>query len=149
MEKSLWASPLKPKKIKEEKPPPTREEIQKKIQKLFSKPKCVISVPSAKKILNATRGDPLMAEWVERWIDDWVRGNSYPPQLRSNDFYSLLATYFDAQKVLAVLEQIRVDYHRAFPTTDTRPEDDDLAWLPPLLKADAMVASSLPPQYLD
>jgi len=91
----------------------------------------------------------MMAGWVERWIDDWVRGNSYPPQLRSNDFYSLLEKFFDGPKVLEVLEKIRVEYHRAFPTIDTRPADDDLAWLPPLLKADALAVSFLPPQFLD
>lgn len=144
-----WMSPIRPKKQKEVKAPPTREELQKKIQKLFAKPKCVISVATSKKVLNATRGDPLMAQWVERWIDDWVRGNSYPPQLRSNDFYSLLEKYFDPSKVLEVLEQIRIAYHRAFPTTDTRPEDDDLEWLPSLLRGDAVVVSSLLPRYLD
>ena len=90
-----------------------------------------------------------MAQWVERWIDAWVRGNSYPPQLRSGDFYSLLPTYFDSTKVLEVLNEIRVAYHRAFPLFETRQADDDLAWLPPLLRADAMAVSSLPLGYLD
>ena len=90
-----------------------------------------------------------MAQWVERWIDAWVRGNSYPPQRRSGDFYSLLPTYFDPTKVLEVLNEIRIAYHHAFPLFETRQEDDDLAWLPPLLRADAVVASSLPLGYLD
>jgi len=91
----------------------------------------------------------MMTGWVERWIDDWVRGNSYPPQLRSNDFYSLLEKFFDPSMVLKVLERIRIEYHRAFPLVETRLADDDLAWLPPLMRADAVAVSFLPPQYLD
>jgi hypothetical protein len=147
-----WESPLKKKTTKAAKPPPpppTREEIQQKIQKAFKKPKCVISAAQAKKILNSTRSDPMIAQWVERWIDDLVRGYSYPPQLRSGDFYSLLPTYFDQNKVLSILEQIRIDFHNAHPTIDTRPKDDDLAWLPPLLRADAIAMSIMPPGYLD
>ena len=104
---------------------------------------------AAKKILNATRSDPMMAQWVERWIDDFVRGNSYPPQLRSADFYSLLSTYFSPEQVLGILEKIRTDYHRAFPLVETRQADDDLAWLPPLMRADAVAVSLLPKGYLD
>jgi len=109
----------------------------------------VISVTAAKKILNATRSDPMMAQWVERWIDDWVRGNSYPPQLRSGDFYSLLPAYFSPEQVVDVLTKIRIEYHRAFPLVETRVADDDMAWLPPLIRADAMAVSLLPREYLD
>jgi hypothetical protein len=144
-----WSSPIKLKKEKKEKPPPTREQLQKIILKSFGKPKCVISPSHAKKILNSAIADLPICEWVERWIDNFVRGNCYPPQLRSDDFYPLLPTYFDQQRVLEVLEQIRTDFHRAFPLIDTRPADDDLAWLPPLLRADALAVSLLPPQYLD
>jgi hypothetical protein len=91
----------------------------------------------------------MMTGWVERWIDDWVRGNSYPPQLRSNDFYSLLEKFFDPSMVLKVLERIRIEYHRAFPLVETRQADDDLAWLPPLMRADAVAVSFLPLGYLD
>ena len=91
----------------------------------------------------------MMAQWVERWIDDFVRGNSYPPQLRSADFYSLLATYFSPEQVLETLEKIRTDYNRSFPTMEIRVEFDDLAWLPPLLKADAIAMSMMPMGYLD
>ena len=144
-----WTSPIKKKKEKIEKPPPTREDTQKIILKLFKKEKCKISMTAAKKILNATRSDPMMAQWVERWIDDFVRGNSYPPQLRSADFYSLLSTYFSPEQVLGILEKIRTDYHRAFPLVETRQADDDLAWLPPLMRADAVAVSLLPKGYLD
>ena len=88
----------------------------------------------------------MMAEWVERWIDEWVRGNSYPPQLRSNDFYSLLEKYFGSARVLDVLEQIRQSYRHSFLRDQ---EVDDLAWLPQLLRADAEVVSFLPLQYLN
>ena len=145
-----WASPLKLKKAeKAEKPPPTREDTKKLIAKIFKKQKCVISTTAAKKILNATQSNPMMAQWVERWIDDFVRGNSYPPQLRSADFYSLLATYFSPEQVLETLEKIRTDYNRSFPTMEIRVEFDDLAWLPPLLKADAIAMSMMPMGYLD
>jgi len=91
----------------------------------------------------------MMANWVENWIENWVRGNSYPPQLLSNDFYSLLPTYFGPEQVLDILNKIRIDYHRAFPKMETRVEFDDLAWLPPLLKADAIAMSMMPMGYLD
>ena len=91
----------------------------------------------------------MMAQWCELWIENWVRSNSYPPQLLSNDFYSLLPTYFGSEQVIDILNRMRIDYHRAFPTVETRVEFDDLAWLPPILKADAMAMSMMPIGYLD
>jgi hypothetical protein len=145
---SGWLSPLKPVKEKKEKPPPTREQLTKLILKSFGKPKCVISASHAKKILNSVLADSPICEWVERWIDDFVRGHSYPPQLRSDEFYALLPTYFDPTKVLEVLEKIRVDFHQAFPLLDSRPAVDDFVWLPMLLQSDTEVVSFLPSQYL-
>jgi len=109
----------------------------------------VISTAAAKKILDTSQANPLMAQWAERWIDDWVRGNSYPPQLRSADFYSLLPTYFSPEQVLEILQKIRIDYSRQFPSVETPLKDDDLAWLGPVLKADAAVVSLLPTGYLE
>jgi hypothetical protein len=145
----VWSSPLRQKKVKPEKPPPTRDELQAIIRKALVKPKCVIPASQAKKILNATLVDQPVCEWVERWIDDFIRGNCYPPQLKSADFYSLLPTYFAEAKVLEVLTKIRGDFGNAFPLLNRREADDDLAWLPPLLKSDVLAVSFLPPQYLN
>jgi len=116
---NTWASPLKAKKTgKPPPPPPTRDEAIKKIQKIFKKKKCVITAGVAKKILSVKFADSFTCGWVERWIETLISSNGYPPQLLSGAFYSLLRTYFSADKASEILAQIRRDYRHYFPTTD-------------------------------
>ena len=143
-----WESPIKTKKsVKEAPPPPTREEAEAKIKKMFKKPKCCISASQTKKVLASPHADTLICEWLERWIDDLVRSRSYPPQLRSNDFYSLLPTYFEPMTVLKILEEVRLAFSLAFPLLKPK-EDDSLDYLPGILLADPAVVSFLPPRFL-
>jgi hypothetical protein len=130
-----WASPLKPKKVK-------KEEVE-----TFKKEKCVVKAGCVKKLTGHSNADDIQCRWVERWVDDLVRSNSYPPQLRSNDFYSLLGTYFDGDTVMSVLEKCRTEFARAFPMT-AKEKEDDLAWLANVLKNDPAVVKSLPAHFL-
>ena len=143
-----WESPIKTKKsIKEAPAPPTREEAETKIKKMFKKPKCCISASQTKKVLASTVSDTLICEWLERWIDELVRSRSYPPQLRSNDFYSLLPTYFEPATVLKILEEVRSAFSLAFPLLKPK-EDDSLDHLSSILQSDPAVVSYLPPRFL-
>jgi hypothetical protein len=121
---------------------PIEEEL-----KLFKKSKCVISKASVKKIANVKSADNMNCQWLENWIDQFIRENCYPPQLKSDDFYSLLSRYFEGNKILKILEKVRYDYRRAFPLTEDIVEDD-LSWLPAILKADPKVLMELPKDYL-
>ena len=129
MSANQWASPMsKPnKKIKEEDP-----------MKDFKKEKCKISKGHAKKIVLVKDVDSAGCAWIERWIDGLVRGNCFPPQLVSDDFYASLPKFFAPDKVLSILEEVRKDYRRAFPLSSTD-DEDDLSWLCEELKKDPVV----------
>jgi hypothetical protein len=86
--------------------------------------------------------------WFDRWVDQLVRENSYPPQLKSDDFYSLLGCYFEGKTILDILERVRRDYRRAFPLAEPEEPEDNLSWLPEALKADPNALILLPPNYL-
>jgi hypothetical protein len=119
-----WTSPLKKPTVKKE------EEVE-----TFKKEKCVIKSGCVKKLTGHSNADEIQCRWVERWVDDLVRSNCYPPQLRSNDFYSLLGTYFDGDTVMATLEKCRSEFARAFPMT-VKEKEDDLTWLESVLRSD-------------
>jgi len=132
-----WTSPLKkPKKTKEEK---DKED--------FKKVKCVIPAATVKKVTGITAVDDVQCRWMERWVDQLVRENSYPPQLRGADFYSLLGSYFNGDTALAILERARGDFARAFPLTQ-KTNEDDLGWLSAVLRLDAAALKDLPQNYL-
>ena len=91
--------------------------------------------------------DELQCRWMERWIDQLVRENSYPPQLRSADFYSLLGTFFSGDVALAILERCRNEFARAFPLTQ-KAKEDDLSWLAAVLRSDPAALQDMPKDYL-
>ena len=114
---------------------------------LFKKARPVLSKGSVKKIALVKNVDEAGCYWMEHWIDQLVRESSYPPQLKSDDFYSLLGRYFDGPTILSVLERARADYRRAFPMADPQ-EADDLSWLVATLRADPNALIDLPLNYL-
>jgi hypothetical protein len=109
----------------------------------------MFSVSQAKKVLNAPHGDPAMVQWLQYWVENFVRGHSYPPQLLSGSFGELLPSYFGTEKAESVLAGLRSEYHRTVPTNGTPLADDGLEWLPHLIRSDMAAVSLLPPQYLD
>jgi hypothetical protein len=137
---SLWASPIKQKKSKDD---PVQEELKK-----FKKAKPVISKGSVKRITGIKNVDTAGCYWFESRIDQLVRERSYPPQLKSDDFYSLLGRYFEPRTILEVLEKARVDYRRAFPLADPEEEADDLAWIVDCIQSDPHATKELPENYL-
>jgi len=89
-----------------------------------------------KKIVSVKNVDTTGCYWFDRWIDQLVRERSYPPQLKSDDFYSLLGRYFEGKVILEILERAREDYRRAFPLCEPVEEVGDLSWLVSAIKAD-------------
>lgn len=128
------------------------KEKAKEQERLFKKAKPVLSKGSVKRIVLVKNVDEAGCYWMENWIDQLVRGYSYPPQLKSDDFYSLLGRYFDGATILSVLERARADYRRAFPMAegcgDACVSTDDLSWLAATLRADPNALIDLPPNYL-
>jgi hypothetical protein len=125
------------------------KEKEKEQERLFKKAKPVISKGSVKRAVLVKNVDEAGCYWMENWIEQLVRERSYPPQLKSDDFYSLLGRYFDGPTTLGVLERVRADYRRAFPMADPQEEVDDLSWLRETLRADPRALVDLPPNYLD
>lgn len=136
-----WESPIKQKK--NAKDDPMKEELKK-----FKKAKPIISKGAVKRITGVKSVDSAGCYWFDSWIDQLVRERSYPPQLKSDDFYSLLGRYFEPRTILEVLEKARIDYRRAFPLADPEPPSDDLTWIVGTLQADPHAISDLPRNYL-
>lgn len=132
-----WSNPIKQKKIKQE-----------DSLKDFKKKRPIISNASLKRICAVKNSDLSGCQWLERWLEQFVRENSYPPKLISDDFYSLLNHYFEPKIVVDILEKVRKDYRRAFPLSEPQEEVDTLEWLIDLLRKDPVVVAELPPDYL-
>ena len=115
-------SPLKVKKVK-----------QKEKKEVWRKQRPAISKSTVKKICQCDYADNATCLWLERWIDTLVRSNNYPPQLKSDDFYSLLGHYFSGETVMKILLQVREDYLKIYPLATIH---EDMDWLPQVLDAD-------------
>jgi hypothetical protein len=126
----MWSSPLKPPKI----PKAAKEEE-------FKREKCKISKGAAKTIAKSKAMDERGAEWVSRWIDQYVRENSLPPQLNSNDFVALLGVYMEPFKGSLVLEKLREDYRREHGWAAT--PDDEFKFLLDAIEADPAFAADI------
>lgn len=133
-------SPIRKKKALED---PLKEELKK-----FKKAKPLTSKGSVKRITGAKNVDSAGCYWFDSWIDQLVRERSYPPQLKSDDFYSLLGRYFEPRTILEVLEKARAEYRRAFSLSDPAEEEDDLAWIVDTIQADPHAIKELPDNYL-
>jgi hypothetical protein len=133
----MWDSPLKKKRSKEEDP-----------LKDFKKAKPKLSNASVKRICAVKTSDTAGCYWMERWIDQLVRERSYPPQLVSDDFYSLLQRFLEPRVIIEILEKARHDYRRAFPLSEVIEEEDSLVWLPDLIRNDPNALLLLPLHYL-
>jgi hypothetical protein len=93
-----------------------------------------ISKGGAKRILAAERTDNIVAQWCEQWIDNLVRTNCLPPQLKSDDFLALLNTYLPPSRTLDILSAIRSDYRRIFG--NEIPDDETYEFLMNAIRAD-------------
>tara|TARA_R110000868_G_scaffold63967_3_gene192574 strand:- start:695 stop:1078 length:384 start_codon:yes stop_codon:yes gene_type:complete len=113
----MWASPLKQPKVK-------KEEVE-----AIKHVKCRVPKGSAKSIAGAKTMDEVGARWVERWIEQFVQENSYPPQLVSGDFVALLGKWLDPHKAMEALERLRSEYKRSFAWSAPAEEDDDFTFL--------------------
>ena len=71
--------------------------------------------------------------WLERYVDNLIRSNSYPANLLSSNFYSLLPIYFDNNKVLDILNTIKSHFNQAFSLCSG---NDEFGFLPTILEAD-------------
>lgn len=133
--------------VRMNKPKPKVDPIEEELKK-FKKSKPIVSKAAVKRITGVSNVDAAGCFWLDTWIEQLVRERSYPPQLKSDDFYSLLGRYFAPDTILEVLEKARTDYRRAFPLADPTPPDDDLRWLPETLRADPNAIKDLPLNYL-
>ena len=101
---SDYGSPLKPKKVKIEKP-----EVLKKKKKLLPK-------SEAKKILaykkDLSQGQ---VEWVERWLKQLIEERSLPPQFLGKDAFGKIQETLSSEDSTKVFERIRADFQRTLP----------------------------------
>jgi len=110
----------------------------KKIEKeeILKPERCRISKGAAKSITAAKSMDDGGARWVERWIQQFVQENSYPPQLCSGDFVALLGKWLEPSKGLEALARIRKDY--AAILQHISPEDEEFSFLLRAIASDAV-----------
>lgn len=110
----------------------------------FKKVKCRISKATLRK-LTGCMGDAVGCIWMEYYLDNWVRSNAYPPQLVSDDIFSLLYRYFPKDKIELITDTIRRDYLSAFPMPYERLEEDSsLEHLYDILSQDPVVRTQFP-----
>jgi len=132
------------KKQEKEKAEALKEEL-----KPFKKEKPITSKGQLKRITGVKSVDSEGCRWFDRWVEQLVREHSYPPQLKSDDFYSLLGRYFDGKLIMTILERARTEYRRAFPLCEPVDDsEDDLAWLIETIRLDPNALALLPPNYL-
>ena len=133
---SSFESPLKPKKTKDAKKPQTREETKKLIEKIFKKPKSVISVSCAKKIIKSSMVGPFEADWIAQYIKNRVESDSLPPQLYTNAFLPNLYRFLGPKQAEEFLAHLRLAYqatflhnesHNGIPESNTLIDNDDLS----------------------
>ena len=118
---------------------PVKSEIE--LEK-FEKPKPRISCGTAKKIIGRAV-ESYGALWIERWIDNWIRSNSMPPQLLSDDFPHLLPLLLSPTDALKAFEEVRRAFNHAFPLP-LEASDTQLDWIVPILRADPIVYNEYP-----
>jgi len=118
----MWSSPIRQKKVKPEKPE----------QETWVKPKAMAK-SEVKKFLNPTK--PLTAsdiDWCHRWLSQFVRERSLPPQIVGEDGYGVLMKFLSPQDASEALLKIRRDF---LSVSHQNPEPlhiDPLLSLPPL-----------------
>ena len=125
-----------------------KAEALKEIMKPFKKDKPLTSKGQLKRIVSVKYVDTTGCFWFDRWIDQLVRERSYPPQLKSDDFYSLLGRYFTGTVILEILEKARAEYRLAFPLCEPEEDIGDLSWLVEVIKGDPEALALLPLDYL-
>lgn len=83
---------------------------------LIPKKKLILTEAKAKAIVSYKGALGRSAiEWVERWLDQFVRERSLPPQLAGKDFLGLLGDFLTPSDAIAVLERIRADFRAHYP----------------------------------
>jgi hypothetical protein len=102
-------NPLRKKKVKSD------EDVEK-----WKKVKPRISAGAAKAMVGIKAAPDV--SWIERWIEDLCRTNSWPLQLVCSDFVGKLGSLLAPPMALSTLEKLRADYHQAHPFAS--PKDD-------------------------
>lgn len=49
-------------------------------------------------------------QWIERWLDNYVRSHSLPPHCAGKDAYNMCLKFLDPKDSLAMLESLRRDF---------------------------------------
>lgn len=86
------------------------------MEETFPKKKLIFSEAKARAILSykGPLGTAVLG-WLERWLDQWVRERSLPPQLAQKDFLARLGDFLAPPDAIAVLERLRADFRTAYP----------------------------------
>ena len=85
-----------------------------------------ISSASARRIVaSASPLDPRAVNWVEQWIENYLRNNCLPLQFCSSDFDNQIMGFLPPLNAELCLKRIREEFKRLFSTTDSEPENMD------------------------
>jgi len=95
------------------------KEVKEKVVKIKRR----IKASGAKSLVaSKTALNSFQCDWVERWLDHFVREKSLPPQIVGGDPLSTLSQYLSPEAVLSVLKEVREQFYSSFPAT-IRKED--------------------------
>jgi len=75
----------------------------------FKTEKPVISSGVAKKFVEKSC-DTSQRFWVQKWLENLVQSNSYPPQICGKDAFSSLHKFLSPEDCQKVLEKIRSEF---------------------------------------
>jgi len=124
----MWASPLKPKKEKKDSTKQTVKPTMDKEKELekFKPIKLVLPKAEAKKILDRKKDLAYQQiEWVQNWLENYLRERSYPPQFAGADAYSQIMLFLNPKDSLELLSRIRAEFSKTLPPDDTQSDEYD------------------------
>lgn len=82
-----------------------------------------LSKATARSIVGNARNPDI--PWIERWLEQWCRSNSYPLQMIGNDFMTQLGNLLETQQAIVMLQFIRIEYEKCHPFETFKESDFD------------------------
>jgi hypothetical protein len=113
-----YGSPL----TKDQKKQKTVIEEEKPLEK-FKPEKPFINKSNARQ-LSGVACDTTQMLWLQRWLEQLVRERSYPPQIAGKEPFFALTQFLTNEDCIRVLETLRLDFQRQFPSLSVKEEGD-------------------------
>lgn len=115
-----YGSPLTKDKKKQKAPKPEEP----KEETFAKKAPCKIKNTGGRTLVeSSSKLTPTQCEWIERWLDQFIRERCLPPQILGTDPLGMLTMYLTNKDALEAIERIRRDFVQSFPQGAKEPDD--------------------------